>query len=388
MAIDPTISGWPAGGECRLGLVGSNVVLLPCNGRRVVINGDVRIIPSEGLSISPMGLTVGMLHYVYIGDNGGALELSASASSGHITDATTGIQVMDGDPTKTFVGWVVPQAGPAFVNSPAKQLVRSFYNDLGCLGRNALSLDTSLSVNAWTELSVASRVEVISRGENLRLSVVGCNYVAAASGKLIGTSVGIDGVAPQDGPYVSGSPQTSSGSNFTGIGASWTVFVPEGKHFMTLLGRSYDAAIGTWKGNSDAGSARCALEVSSGSGGAAGDGSYIDVAGVIRPDASGYWSLIQDEDHEALNVAGVSQDATGIIISFTFAGRKVLTGGAWLDETLASTSQVDKVGPSIGLNSMTLWLGKIDGNGNTSRINPNSVNSASGNLWFWARFKR
>lgn len=372
----------PALGECVLELNGTGIKLNPMQAGRVPVDRLVRIVPAAGISLAATGLTVGTLYYVYLYDNAGTLTLMASTTT-HEKNTTTGVEQMLSDATKTFVGWVVPDTGPIFRNTSTKQWVRSWFNDSGIHGFNALPANSDRSLNSWGELNSGGRIEFISRGEFCSVYCNGANFHAAVTGKLSGTSVGIDGATPQDGPTINCSPKVDAGVNYMPIGGTWDTFIAEGKHYATLVGRSYDAATFTWLGDTITTNARCVLGISSGKSTGGLGSAYKEVMGVIGANLDGTWTLYDDIDHTPINVTSVTQDANAITIHYAVTGSKVRGGYATMDEAISVNSQCDKLGPSIGLSIMVIYLGKIDGNGNSTRVNPNTV--TTGDIWFYVR---
>lgn len=117
-------------GQCRLTFQSSTQVrLIPYNGSRIVINGSIQIIPSAGVNLSNSGLTAATLYYIYAYMSAGVMTLEASATT-HATDTTTGVEIKNGDATRTLVGMVYMGAGSpgTFVDSVTQRFVASWFN--------------------------------------------------------------------------------------------------------------------------------------------------------------------------------------------------------------------------------------------------------------------
>jgi hypothetical protein len=106
-----------AQGQCRLTKSGANIALSPVRGNLLTVNGVNVTVPSGGVTLAPSGLTPGTSYYIYATASGGVVNALVASTTAHATDATTGVEVMSGDSTKTLVGQVRPIAGPAFADS-------------------------------------------------------------------------------------------------------------------------------------------------------------------------------------------------------------------------------------------------------------------------------
>ena len=135
-------------GQCYLSMSGSNLLLLPKNGNKVPVNGALETIPAAGVSLAPTGLTASTLYYIYAEMVGGVITLLAS-TTGHSTDAATGVEVMTGDATKTLVGMGYVNAAGAW------SLVLSWFN------RQDVWLGTSSGLSGTITTSSAVQISII-----------------------------------------------------------------------------------------------------------------------------------------------------------------------------------------------------------------------------------
>lgn len=106
----------------------------------------------------------------------------------------------------------------------------------------------------------------------------------------------------------------------------------------------------------------------------------LTVACVLRPNASGVWSILEDAGHAALGVSGISQTTSGIVLDFDFTASKVLTFIAAPDETLAKARF--NVGASVGLASATIQMATPT----SSPVNPSTVTNTLSNIWVYGLF--
>lgn len=89
--------------------------------------------------------------------------------------------------------------------------------------------------------------------------------------------------------------------------------------------------------------------------GRAGTDQDIVIAGAIRPDANGRWSLIEDDAHRPRGVESVETEPNGnVVIHYSEEGSAVVTFVTTPDETLAGAGVV--VGASAGLDRAILTL--------------------------------
>ena len=100
----------------------------------------------------------------------------------------------------------------------------------------------------------------------------------------------------------------------------------------------------------------------------------VSVAGVLRNTGAG-WKLLEDEAHEALNLARVVDMGTYLRLDY---GRSFLKVGALVvapDETFAQEGV--RAGASVGLMYSNIWMYRADG----QMVVPAGLTSRTGN-WF------
>lgn len=129
-------------GQCRLYKFGANLLLSPYMGNGLTINGVICKIPAAGIALAPTALSVGTTYYIYATASGAAVNALEASTTTHATDATTGVEVKAGDPTRTLVGMARPIAGPAWADTVSQRFVSSWFN------RRPISLQAPLGLNA------------------------------------------------------------------------------------------------------------------------------------------------------------------------------------------------------------------------------------------------
>lgn len=233
-------------GQCRLAKSGANVVLLPCNGNSLNIGGVVCKIPAPGVSLPPTGLTPGTEYYVYAYMNAGVMTLEAS-TTGHSTDADTGVEIKTGDATRTLVGYVRPIAGPAFQDTSKQRLVRTWFNDFGIAGLGSFTANRQTNSTSYVELHSEIRCEFLLWAGEIVI-VGGSGISSQSSNGLNSVAVGFDGIANLElGSYSAGYVAAAGG-----FACPYTINLPkpglsEGYHFVTLAGK-VQTGLGTWSG--------------------------------------------------------------------------------------------------------------------------------------------
>lgn len=232
-------------GQCRLSKSGSNLLLSPFNGNRIVINGRIHTIPSAGTTLAPTSLTPSTLYYIYAYMNSGTMTLEASTTT-HATDTATGIEIKSGDATRTLVGMVRPITGPAFADTVAQRFVRSWFNDPGVCTSASFTVNRSSAVTAgFGEISNEIRNEfLLWSGENPSIALTGTTVNSGTFSNYTGIS--IDSVTVAE----NGANQAYSNTASTGIPVSCVSNKPglsEGYHFVTALGY-VNGGTGTWTG--------------------------------------------------------------------------------------------------------------------------------------------
>ncbi len=100
-----------AHGQCHFAFVSTTQVKLsPKGGRLLTIGGKDEQIPAAGVVLANTGLTAASRYYVYAYMAGALMTLEGS-TTGHSTDAASGVEVKTGDSSRTLVGLVYMGAG-------------------------------------------------------------------------------------------------------------------------------------------------------------------------------------------------------------------------------------------------------------------------------------
>ena len=171
LADIPALASLPVGGECRLDLSGSTLLLSRFNGYRLIIDDAVRVIPEAGVTLVTTAVA-NTLYYIYAYWTGTALVLEAS-STVPAYDARNGVAIKTGAATRSLVGMARTNAAGVWEDSTTNRLVLSYYNRNPKLCRSGTSTGEVSSSNATTPilLSASLKVGVLSWGENINVVI-------------------------------------------------------------------------------------------------------------------------------------------------------------------------------------------------------------------------
>ena len=138
-------------------------MLKPYNGNSLVISGVRRVIAAAGSSLGPGGLTPSTFYYIYALMSGVNIVLEAS-TTGHATEAGTGVEIKNGDNSRTLVGAVFVVAGPLFADTDASLYVLSWFNRKSKRSRTAFTADHTTTSQSFVEIGSEIRCNASSRG--------------------------------------------------------------------------------------------------------------------------------------------------------------------------------------------------------------------------------
>jgi hypothetical protein len=244
-----------APGQCQLQYASATALhLAPVGGSGVVIAGVLYSLPSGGVNAAntnvyvngtaAQNLAASTLYYVYLFNNSGTLTIDFSATS-HATDTTAGnvgVEIKNGDNTRSLVGLIYTNGSAQFADSGANRLVASWFNPQTKTGIGQFSTVPSTSSTSFVELQTSIRVTFVTFGNReVSFSVSGENG-ATVSGLGVQTAMSFDGSLYQEScfVYVASSSIGASGS-FSG-----RRLLSEGYHYATLLGGVNTTGTGSW----------------------------------------------------------------------------------------------------------------------------------------------
>lgn len=136
--------------QCYLTTSGSNLILLPDEGNWVFINGAYLQIPSEGITLSSAGAAASTLYCIYLTPS---LTLERSTTF-PVVDATYGVKVKSGDPTRLFVGLAHASSSSTWVNTASRSMVSSALNQKRRVAVATLANPVNVTSTALTQVGV------------------------------------------------------------------------------------------------------------------------------------------------------------------------------------------------------------------------------------------
>lgn len=227
-------------GQCLLAKSGSNLLLSPKNGSKLLIGGRACTLPSAGVTLAPTGLAANTTHYVYASDadGDGVVDTLEASTTGHAADAATGVEIKTGDASRTLVGMARVGPGSAWQDTANQRFVRSWFNRQPVQVKGAFTAQrTTTSVGAWVELNPEIRVEYLVWSDEV-VSYAAAGIFNSSAAVLALCAVATDGTTTPD--------DTAAQTN----GTSWVPLslalnrsaLSEGYHFATLIAQVAAAA--------------------------------------------------------------------------------------------------------------------------------------------------
>lgn len=221
-----------AHGKCQLAYVStSQIRLRPFDGNGLVINGVMQQVPAAGVTLAPTGLTPSTVYSIYAFMSGTTMTLEASTTAA--VQNTAGVYIKTGDSTRTLVGAVYINTGPAFVNTGGICGVRSWFNDPQT--STSANIATNVDVTVNTPFGVVTCYVLLWPGEacDTRIwATLGPTVSASTTGYLIcGYANPWPGALTSLGPVVSTSPLAAA----TTMGLTNSVIVGNSSGVVNLL---------------------------------------------------------------------------------------------------------------------------------------------------------
>jgi hypothetical protein len=224
------VAGQFSHGQCRLTLSAGSLKLSPFNGNKLVINGQVQAVPSAGITLAPTGLAATTLYYVYAYMNAGTMTLEAS-TTGHSTDAPTGVEIKTGDSTRTLVGMAYCKTAATFADVDTQRFVASWFNRVPRRIYNSFTTPRSTSSASTVEINSEIRCEFVCWADESSKATFFGEFYASAAGIYTNAGVG------WDGPNIDNYTQsTSTGTAAIPFAVPGNRLLAEGYHYVTGYG--------------------------------------------------------------------------------------------------------------------------------------------------------
>lgn len=188
-------AGNPIYGQCILDKVSTNLVLSPCDGNLLTINGVAYEIPDAGVSLSAAAVSDGFKYiYAYMNSGTMTLEASTTARATSTTAGNKGVQIKSGDDSRTLVGAAYCQSN-AWNDVNYSRCVLSWFNRRDITGRAWLTANRTVAAAGPQEIHAEARVYFICWADEA--VHFHSNGTASNSNAYYSTDmcIGIDGVA-------------------------------------------------------------------------------------------------------------------------------------------------------------------------------------------------
>jgi hypothetical protein len=185
-------------------------------------------------------------YFVYLFDNSGTLTMDFSTTAPAV-DATSGLKIKTGDPTRLLVGMVRTNGStPGQFQTPG--LVLSWYKRRAIRVTGAVLSSASTGSTSYVEIQTAAQVKFLTWAEEaIHAMYIGDTRVTVTNPGTTGSAVTLDGIATVIGAIVSGTSHASA-YQVSAVCGGWES-VAEGYHYVTLIGK-VSTGTGTWNDNS------------------------------------------------------------------------------------------------------------------------------------------
>lgn len=198
---------------------------------------------SAAVTVGTGGLAASTTYFVYAFDNAGTTTLELS-TTGHVTDATFGVEVKSGDATRTLVGMVRTTGATQFIDTAQNRLVVSYYNRRTIAFQNAANGGNPATASAaLVELAANWRCAVLCWADEAVLAQAAVTASHNVNNGAIGFAIGFDGT-----PFTAAvSMQDYLATAVLGVATSGIVAAPsEGLHTLSPFGSANAGGTSTY----------------------------------------------------------------------------------------------------------------------------------------------
>jgi len=223
------------------------VTLTPYKGNLITFpSGAVAQIPSAGITstinsaylngTASSTLSASTLYYAYLWNQGSVAVPNYVidwSTTGHATDAATGIEIKSGDATRVLIGMAYPKAGPVFADSATDRLVATWNNRRPRNCQNSYTTTRTTNSGTFVEVNSEIRCNFITWGDAVW---VGSSIAASCSGNISAAgAISLDGLLTA-GNLLSTSYTPNAGGVLGDLSSAGTFAPAEGFHYTTIMG--------------------------------------------------------------------------------------------------------------------------------------------------------
>lgn len=220
-------------GQCRLSKSGANLILLPFNGNKILVNGVVCTVPDAGVTLAPPAVA-STTYNIYAVATAGVITSLENSATAHSTDtaagANKGVEIKAGDPTRSMVGIARTTAANAWADTAKQAFVVSWFNRVQRVVSGTFTAQRNTGSATPIELNTEIRVEFLTLGVEPVQLIFGGTINSGSDAASSYASVAIDSTTV---------PTTvvTNGSNlYSPLSAPTFKAVAEGYHYATALG--------------------------------------------------------------------------------------------------------------------------------------------------------
>ena len=228
---DPAWMSLSQNGQCVLAKVGSSLVLSPKDGNKLMVNGVMCTIPDGGVSLAATGLTANTFYRIYATASAGVVNALEASTTAHATSTSTGnkgVEIKNGDETRTLVGIARVITGPAWQDTAAQRFVRSYFNRTPLLCSGAFTAQRTTGATSGTEINTEIRNEFVCYADD-PLWAAAAAFVFNSGSNYNYLAVSWDGASPTTFGVSFG----TNGSQASDVSAT---LLSEGYHYATVFG--------------------------------------------------------------------------------------------------------------------------------------------------------
>ena len=217
-------------GQCKLTKSGSNLLLLPFDGNRIVINSLLRTIPDAGVSLAPTSLAASTVYYIYAYMVSTTVTLEASTTA-YAIQTGTGVYTKSGDVTRTLVGLARTTSGVAWADTAAQRFVLSHFNRRNKNLANNFTVDRTTTSATFVEMNTEIRCEFVTWADE-SIAVGYAGSVRTSGNNEVYAAIGIDNITAVQGVTTTVATATVA----CGHAHNYHATLSEGYHYATVLG--------------------------------------------------------------------------------------------------------------------------------------------------------
>lgn len=247
-------------GQCRLTKSGANLLLKPCGGNLLTINGTPQIVPDAGVTLAPTGLTAGFYYiYAYMSGATMTLEASTTARATSTTAGNKGVEIKSGDDSRTLVGAAYSTTS-SFTDQLNSRSVISWFNRRNVTGRYFLTTNRTTTSTSIAEINAEARVYFLTWSDEAVHATANGSASNSTAFQDTQMAIGWDGVSVLGGVSKQANTTATSINSLAATSISDAGTLTEAAIHYVVLGGAVSANTGTYAGGAD-NTSRCEINI-------------------------------------------------------------------------------------------------------------------------------